>query len=157
MRFLQARLPPAAWQGAPDLAHVAWTRDGRIREQFYEHRVRSRLDGPALREWDAHGHLLLEQWWRGGRAFREEGPAVRTFYPNGEPRREEWWQNVRHRRGGPAVTNFAMGGRVTRREYYLNGHAVTREQATAAPEVIEGRMWTARRTQRAAGATTKAQ
>jgi hypothetical protein len=148
VRYLQQHLPPAAWQGAPDRAHLQWTRFGDITERWRdEQRLLSRTDGPAVRQWTARGVLESEEWFRHGTLMRADGPARRVFRQSGAVSMEGWYDDgVQSRRGGAARTHWGPSGNILHEQYYIDGRRVTREEAMAAPVLIERRMWTARRT-----------
>lgn len=101
--------------------------DGTVREQYFLHGVRHRVDGPAGDDnWtDSFSHNVSQPWYYGGKLHRDDGPArvVRANAGRGHYTVcEEYYQHgFRHRAGGPAVSVRDHHGRLLREEWHYLG------------------------------------
>lgn len=97
-----------------------------------------RLDGPALRLFNAKGRLYEEQWHHEGQLHRENAPALFEYDDQGVVCGEHYYrQSKLHREDGPAsVERITKWGITTTRESYYREGELHRD---GRPAVIEDR------------------
>lgn len=91
-----------------------------VEEEWHQHGILHRVDGPARTKVEFDG-THLEQYFQHGKLHREDGPAIIAKHPSSGFSREEWHKDgLRDRADGPAlVVTFTTGAQEI--GWYKNG------------------------------------
>jgi hypothetical protein len=79
------------WEKGSQSITVIEQERGNQQETWESNNKYHRLDGPALIQWNKHGHKTLEEWYKNGLLHRLDGPAKTSWHTNGQLLLEDWF------------------------------------------------------------------
>jgi hypothetical protein len=93
-----------------------------ILEEYWLHNQLYNPSGPTCREWNKAGVLICEKYWLNGRLHNPNGPALRMWNRVGVLLHEIHYLNgKRHSLLGPAIREWDDTGTLLREEYCVDG------------------------------------